>query len=850
MGDTVQIISREDSDVVRRFEVVNVYLKHLWSDEWEIAPFIEPISATVKVGAGNSAVLRFRYGAIVWPEIKTWQTYTAYDLNDWFVQLRTTSTEGKEIELFTGMIIEDSTIVHGSDATEHTGDQMFQAAGLEYLLSKKIITAAVVNENGTETIIEHVPPMNIRQAGDIGLQGNRTTNPNGNSIYRYSSDGAEWTHYQYLAMILYDYRPYYYAADGTLSYIPFYGSGQVELLNEIITTQNIEGLSVVQLLDRLIDRRRGFGWRIGHVGFEASSSIPIEVFSVFSDTITVGDTTITANPAQVSIDFGNTADTQGVNFRFSSGNQYNAIKVRGERIVSCFSMEGSDLTEGWTSAEETAYKAGASAATGYAGLSDAQKRTINDEFRSNDRFARVYRNLILSKTWNWQDYNSHFVNLAVDYQGTITGVQGAYWNHSKKLLRHLPLKEGFDYYTGDSPVDNNPTGTIAEQLSPLVWLKYNGKYHQADRLAESINGAPSMSVRPLDTELGLVIGARPNHLLALNHWSGVEPSEWYAVFDYDELVCTIAVETDQRLEVTAASAEATETNWRQLVIDVPGCELWYVCPDTYVGVDANGALQTYACTNELRNDKAKLQAIAAAALGWYGKKRQVLTAKLSYLFLSAQPGTLITSVLNNKTRQQVNTILSEVNYDFESGSSGIMTAYAELDWAGMGVSFTHPDLGDSQALAKTIVQQSKRIQRLEQEQKNKPVREGGIITQDGFWAIIGANVAETANRKWRYAWQEAALSNTGYGNLAAKSGGRSGTTSSDAARNMLENGNPATGTLMNGATTANLDTDDYTFTPQPCPSGAIVWMRPVVEATTNTTTYWFEYANGLDGSCD
>ena len=119
------------------------------------------------------------------------------------------------------------------------------------------------------------------------------------------------------------------------------------------------------------------------------------------------------------------------------------------------------------------------------------------------------------------------------------------------------------------------------------------------------------------------------------------------------------------------------------------------------------------------------------------------------------------------------------------------------------------------------------------------------VAQAGFWAIIGSNSADGTNRK-NYDWTEAELTAAGYDNWSTKSGGLSGSS----ARNTLENMNSGAGVQGNGVDVANLDTDDFTFPLQACPAGAVVWMRPVVETATNTTTYWFEYANGVDGSCD
>ena len=116
-----------------------------------------------------------------------------------------------------------------------------------------------------------------------------------------------------------------------------------------------------------------------------------------------------------------------------------------------------------------------------------------------------------------------------------------------------------------------------------------------------------------------------------------------------------------------------------------------------------------------------------------------------------------------------------------------------------------------------------------------------------FWAEITGSAADGTNR-FKYAWSEVYKSSAGYGGWATLPGGRSGTTTTNPARNTIEDVNGASGTLGNGVAVANLDTDDYTFTLSAAPSGTIVRMREVAQGSN--TEYWFQYENGVDGGCD
>ena len=129
------------------------------------------------------------------------------------------------------------------------------------------------------------------------------------------------------------------------------------------------------------------------------------------------------------------------------------------------------------------------------------------------------------------------------------------------------------------------------------------------------------------------------------------------------------------------------------------------------------------------------------------------------------------------------------------------------------------------------------------------VRLGGAVPANGFWAKIGEKAADGDN-KWKYPWAEQEKTVAGYGGWTDLSGGRSGTTEADPARNTVEDMNTGVGADRqgNGVILEHLDTAEYTFTIQPCPDGVVIWMREV-PGPDGTTEYWFQYANGVDGTC-
>lgn len=116
-----------------------------------------------------------------------------------------------------------------------------------------------------------------------------------------------------------------------------------------------------------------------------------------------------------------------------------------------------------------------------------------------------------------------------------------------------------------------------------------------------------------------------------------------------------------------------------------------------------------------------------------------------------------------------------------------------------------------------------------------------------FWARITgyAEADAPAQNRWVYSWVEVGKGAAGYGGWESVTGGRSGTTSTDPARNFMEDGNDGAGVEMNGVDLGNLP---GSFAIQPVPAGAIVRMEIV--PVDGSVEFWFNPGgNGVDGSC-
>jgi hypothetical protein len=355
----------------------------------------------------------------------------------------------------------------------------------------------------------------------------------------------------------------------------------------------------------------------------------------------------------------------------------------------------------------------------------------------------------------------------------------------------------------------------------------------------------------LDGELGLRIHAQPNHVLAAGHWSGAADTDDPPLLDYTSLRATLAWRTDQVLHVTS-TASSPASPARELTIDVPDCEQWYLVPGTVVGIDDSGAYRT-AAGGLIRDDSDRLEAVAALAAAWYSLPRSAVTVRYRTTYYGIDAATLITDLTASGRTIAANSVVTRVTLDFLSSSTVVETGYAELDAVAMtsrgraAVAALGPR-GLSPVAAGRVA--ADETASLSASRAHLPISTPDNAPPEMFWAEIGSSAAadSPAQNRWKYAWTEVVKSSAAYGGWAARSNGRSGTTSSNPAYNAMEDANSGAGTEMNGV---DVDGTDFpsTFSLQPIPSGAIVLMR-AAPGVSGGLEYWFAMPNGIDGTCE
>ncbi|MBI9016899.1 MAG: hypothetical protein JEZ07_06515 [Phycisphaerae bacterium] len=723
------------------YQNTRVYIKANWADNWQLTTLLEAQRASVTVSPGiGQAEFIWRYGYRTLTGGSDFVATSPLNLLGWFVQIRVydPGPPENEVILFTGKFFDDALNVIGTVIDDEynqvsNGDQILTASDLALLLDREVIslTRSLKNGNSIADVIEHVPSMN--RQGDRGLadNGNRSYSRDADGVYRYSADGAYWSHLDYLEMILIDHQP---------DNIRFILGGQKDLLDNLRTYSNVEGLTVKGLLDKLVDRRRGFGWRIGNVIAQQdyADEVQIEIFTVFDSPITVGDITLTPNLSQIELDLSNEALYHVQSLRLNDSALYDNFVITGQRVKSCFSISKTEFVAGWTMANETLYRQGAKNAAGYDEKTEEEQSLLNDRYRNDARFSSVYRNFELPEDWDWTvDVNGSNImaNPDTDNDGGLTGYQGNYSQLPRTFMRSTILQRGIDY-TGSVSVDNT-SGSVKKYHRPMVFVQdVQGTWYNAAAIASVLkdddgNSLPNIGVRMLDHTLGFALDTNPNHLLAQGHFEPAEPSAHLPWLNWENLLVTVTTETDQRLKISLRADGQTGPIKRTLKINVPGAELWYVADGTVVGLDESGQLERFGCSNVIRNDKAMLQAVAAAAMGWYGKARQALQCSIEYLATSLAPGQLVKHAYTNSVYEDVNTIITQINWDFGKNTTTLGTAYSQLDFAAItGMSI--PDIGDFRAMGSEIKTLQKQVDDIAKNLTDIPEKVGGSVNQSGF----------------------------------------------------------------------------------------------------------------------
>lgn len=698
-------------------ETYSVWVKREWGDAWYRVPYMIPKNWQESAAPSTGqARVRWEYGNYVNKWYHAGGTLLPLDIEDWCIAIVVHSIYGNRIS-FIGVVVGESMRDEGTDgqAFYPTGYQEFECRDLKYLLERRRVLGTFVGDNSGWVYLPRTRPFNTGYSMYEGRLLNRSDQRNDDAnCYLFEENGSAWSNFDIIEYLLGCFQPWYptgVTAGGAVSLTPlFYVVGQTEPLEHIYGEYRFWGKSVFECLDILIDRRRGFGWKLATDGVNA---IYIVVYSLSENEIWGDNAYIPANPSQHYVNVG---DSHHITARYqiTSTRRVDEIVVESDEPVKVMA---------------TLRYADASLERGFTVFNIDSYNEATEEERASDTWAHVFSRHQVPNNFDF----SSMIPLVDDFGVVDVNSSGAYWNYDYYFERYLPIEEetwvdeveyiepfaliakpdrqrdlatqladdgNAPYTFGEASGATSPAMT-QEEFDTMstddesitagditTALARPKTYIHLDRTQQF--GYPACGLQLANKSLGVYITSEAPHVFGMNHFTG--DSEIDPVFDYETLLVTVFFRTDEmprvRLPVFAGSyvdfngnvVNETNPQGKQIHIVVPGQEIWTAAPNTVTGVDENGLVYfNNAFAGGLRDDSNRIWWTALVAYIWYGQQRAAAEFTIENNLPWFEVGDLVRATVSGFWWERIGTVVTSITHDCESGSQIIRTAYGEMD---------------------------------------------------------------------------------------------------------------------------------------------------------------------------
>jgi hypothetical protein len=739
---------------------------------WTTRPEIEPIRAVRSTGKPAKADFMRRHGRMYPAGSASRADRDTLDLGGLYVRI--VMSYGLQYQpLWWGVVQDTERRIYGT-APVDTGDQMYVAYDLKQLLERIHIDKSYVQDSTdtsayrtVDTVFDFNGSQNFGRQLWKNRSATKTENAStGQSSYLFSDDIDTATYWTNADII--EYLCAWFSPGG----FNIAATGQLQDTLTYVTRNRLRGLTLIQAFNHLADHRRGVAWdlRPEELSFGSKNSKPtinLVIFSTLGDAISYGDVVVPANAEQINFYLQNDSIFEKHRVIDSTGNVYDRVIVSGQPVTVAFSpsYDNELLEAGWSSAEETAYKA--------VSLADAAS---NDAERKTDKYERVYQVHRIKRDWEWkylvetiQDgpgANSNCANCDFSQPNAVfddllycNNLSSPFYNTSVEATHVCDFWEGdaigntiTTEYAVCPTVDDNgvvdaktpvngvtrgksferslpiiktpsATSTEPEYLEPFGVVSIGGTYYQLDALNDGTN-SENVGLRMHDGELAIVCKPTVNHVLGSGSFSAAThgPTNNDPIADYNNLAFTVAVKGDERLQVVATSATYQDKESpKTLYIDVDDAETWLVLPKTILGV-TNGALVTTDDETVLtvRDDSDRLRRIAALALAFYSRRRYALDITARTITYPAKPGQYVRDVYVSGDSDAAGSVVSSITWDFQAGTTNLQTGFINIDVN----AFDIPNMSDARAVGREIREIRRDVWELQRHTGNLSVRSG------------------------------------------------------------------------------------------------------------------------------
>lgn len=705
-----------------------VYTKTTWAGEWTAQPGVVCTKATWTASPTiPTASFYYRYGvgSVDGSDVQVWEKFTlptygyvrvVFDTVD--LTKETTDPEYETTVEWIGVAVEKEDMPHGDqqifdEEAREQGLQTFHAVGFEYLLDRAYVTSArAKEEDQTAEDLLYCPEFNYRGRANATETADHANTENVESKVFFiparstttpTETATHWSTLDICKFICAWCTPKSYFPTLVL---PF----EFDDVDEVMPTWDepqldLEGQRVLVVLQNLVQRQRGLGFRLEVQPREAETDIiKIIPFSLRDTTAAAGTLgTWAANVNKIDVDLRNVA---GVTINDDGHSRFDRVRVVGGKVIYCFTgpQYTDQFAEGWSSAQETIYADGVSAHEDYGDWSETKQKILDSLALSSAETKDVWTKFNLNERIPPQ--KKHFPPLN-DLATTSTDIAPdmRYW-FQRPILPMVPLNVGVDYTDSESEFiwDDSIESPMAFATTDIDGtdmafdMRFGGlgvadtEDADATKMAFSVNVVATQNPREFSLH---VLGTLP-HLVGFGGPAAISRDFGEAPGVEVEKI-TLAIEGDRRTEVTASTSAEVEAV-REQVIDLgDNYRVVVMVKDTIFGANlltaTTGPASEYkknATTKIIRDDRSEMESIASAAIAWYGTDRRSLRwsqkVPMSNLIVgqmidqyqvttstTANAKTVITSISMQTTvaEGQGSTVVTEWSYE---------TQFAELDF--------------------------------------------------------------------------------------------------------------------------------------------------------------------------
>ncbi len=659
--------------------VYRVYSKDSWAAEWgdPVPHWVPQEVSLVAAPSISHATLKFDFGNIKREEAVEFAVADIPEKKARFIKIEVQTTFlGPWERMFIGYAPAENLKQFPFDGGgEDSGAWILTVYGLEYLLDNMTLDGAwcnpeqCVGDGSVALRITRTLAFNQKDAFGLLGVGNRSRDtwgsdrPSGAESYVFNleydpmdppDEGDPDTTWN--ARNIAEYALVRFGAtDDFTTGIEFTLGGQAEALENWQPPRlDLSGRTTRQVLNHLIDRRRGVGWCIR---FDDDEQPVVQVFTAVADDVVVGDFVIPANAEAAGLDLSGNLRVKDPQLTTDLYTRFGRIEVHGAPVKVTFTVDFSaddqeGLTAGWKPAQETAYLA------------------ADDEARQADRHGPVYQLFAAGVDFDWRTKAT--VQMGDDGAVEVAGTSDIRrWG--RVFARELTL------------FDDNKNLRKPFAVAKAFGASGDERYFYVEKPPKDAHGA-SLCMNDEGSSFEMRASGL-NHVLARGVFDAAEEaarSDIAPVFDYRTLQATLCIASDTILSVKGTVDGGNPD--RLLVIPMPHAETWVVKAGTVTDVDDDGALVTQAAGSVERDDSDKLNAILAMARAWYGFARSALSFGFDGVNINdlASVGALATTVKLGTSYNTCNTPCTLASWDCTKNTSHFAFGWDELDFAAIG----------------------------------------------------------------------------------------------------------------------------------------------------------------------